>query len=209
MANTTRTRLEALKDTLYGEVGRRLVHASGSALPALYLLGLATWPQVQVLFVLAAVTTVVLEFLRLTVGLDWFIYEHLTREYEQDSIAGYMMYMVSSTAVVLVAPSPDIAIPAVLMLMLADPLSGTLSSNELRLVKRPRVLAAMFVICSLITLPFVYHAPLAVVLGALGGTVADGVKPTIGEFVLDDNLTIAPVAAFGIWLGLQLNGFVL
>lgn len=206
MADTT-TRLGALQDRLAGELGRRLVHASGSVLPALYLAGLATWPQVQVLFVICAVGTVVLEILRLTVGLDWFIYEHLTREYEQDSIAGYMQYMVSSAAVVVVF-EPHIAIPAALMLMLGDPISGMLSSGELRMVKRPRSLVAMFAICAVIALPFVYETPLAVVFGALGGMLADGVKPIIGDFVVDDNLTIPPVAAAGLWAGIELSGLL-
>ena len=40
--------------------------------------------------------------------------------------------------------------------------------------------------------PFV--GPLAAVAGAAGATVADGVKATVGEYVVDDNLTI-PIAA--------------
>lgn len=190
-----------------GEVGRRLVHASGSVLPALYLLELATWRQVQGLFVLAAAVTLVLEALRLTVGLDWFIYEYFTREYEQDSIAGYPQYMVSSAAVVVVF-APEIAIPAVLMLMIGDPIIGALSANELRTVKRPPVLLAMFAICALIAMPFLYATPLAVALGAAGGMVADGVKPEIRGHIVDDNLTIAPLAAAGMWLGVVLPGLV-
>lgn len=204
MADATGSQRNVLNEILLGEGGRRIVHASGSVLPALYLLDLATWNQVRVLFVLAAVTTILLEFFRLTIGLDWFIYEHLTREYEQDSIAGYMLYMVSSTAVVLVA-EPEIAIPAVLMLMLGDPISGTISENKLRVVKRPRDLAAMFVICAVITFPFHHDELLAVALGGVGGMLADGVKPMIGDYVIDDNLTIPLAGALGIWLGLELT----
>ena len=207
MPTGTESRYAAVKSVILGEGGRRIVHASGSVLPALYLLDLATWQQVQALFVVAAVATGVLEFFRLRVGLDWFVYEHLTREYEQDSIAGYMLYMVSSTAVVLVA-APEIAIPAVLMLMLGDPISGTVSDNQLRVVKRPRELAAMFVVCALIALPFHHTAPLAVVLGGVGGMLADGVKPIIGDYVVDDNLTIPPLAALGLWLGVELSGLL-
>ncbi len=199
----TSSPVETVATKLKGELGRRLVHASGAGLPILYLLGVP-WDIVRVLFVICAVGTMVLEYLRLTVGLDWFIYRHLTREYEQDSIAGYMQYMVSS-AVVAVIFEPLIAIPAVLMLMLGDPISGMLSSGELRKVKRPRSLAGMFLVCAVIATPFLYETPLAIVLGALGGTIADGVKPMIGDYIVDDNLTIAPLAAIAIWIGLELT----
>lgn len=204
MTDTTRSWVETIQDRLRGELGRRLVHASGVGLPALYLLDVASWDVVVALFVIGAFTTAVLEFLRLTVGLDWFIYRHLTREYEQDSVAGYALYMFSSTAVVLVF-EPQIAIPAVLMLMLGDPISGLLSSGELRTVKRPRSLLAMFGICALLAAPFVYQTPLAVVLGGLGGMAADGVKLSVRDYIVDDNLTIPPVAALGIWIGVELH----
>lgn len=192
---------------LRGELGRRLVHASGSAIPALHVLGFITWEQVRIAFVILAAFTLVLETIRLSSGLDWFIYRHFTREYEKNNPAGYVLYMVSSAGVALVF-EPHIAIPALLMLMLGDPISGSLSSDELRAVKRPQVLAAMFGICALIALPWLYDVPLAVALGALAGTVADGVKPRIRGYIIDDNLTIAPVAAVGIWVGIELQGLL-
>ena len=66
------------------ELKRRLVHASGSGLVALYLLaqeldlGL-TWEWFRVLMVVLALGALGLEFLRLRVGLEWWIYERLTR----------------------------------------------------------------------------------------------------------------------------------
>lgn len=192
-----------IERSLRGELGRRLVHASGSGLPALYLLG-ASWEQVAILYLVCAVGVVVLDLLRLYAGLQLWIYDHLTREYEQDSIAGYVLYMLSSAAVWF-AFDPQIAIPAILMLTLGDPISGTFGSGELRVIKRPKALAAMFVVCALIAAPFHYTAPLVVVLGAAGGMLADGVKPIIGDYVVDDNLTIPVVAALGMWIGLELG----
>lgn len=179
------------------ELKRRLVHASGSGLVALYLLarhlelGL-TWNRFRVLMLAIAVGALVLEFVRLRVGLDWWIYEKLTREYEQDQIAGYGLYMISMAAVVLAFPQ-RIALPAMLMLALADPISGALSDDRLRQFKRPRVFVAMFVVCTLIAYPFL---PLgAAVAAAIGATIADGVTVRIRAFVLDDNLTIPVYAA--------------
>lgn len=193
---------------LEGELGRRLVHASGSILPALYLLELVTWTHTQLLFLVGAAVAVVLEVLRHTGRIRWRIYTYLTREYEQETVAGYALYMLSSAAAVL-AFEPRIAVPAVLMLMLGDPISGLSSSGEFRRVKRPRSLATMFVVCAVIALPFVHEAPLAVLLGGLGGMVADGVKPTVRGHVIDDNLTIPPVAAAAMFVGIELDASVL
>jgi len=52
----------------------------------------------------------VLEFLRLRIGLDWRLYDVLTREYEQDNPAGYALYMISM-AIVVVIFQQDIALP--------------------------------------------------------------------------------------------------
>jgi len=192
----------ARKLLVEGELARRFVHASGTTLPALYLAGFLTWTQVSVLFVLGAAVTVVLETIRLSIGLDWFIYDYLTREYEEDSIAGYMLYMISAAPVAVVF-GPEIAVPATLMLTLGDPISGMIGSGELQSTKRPPALAAMFCICALIALPFV--PPIAVVLGGIAGMFADGVKPVIGDFVVDDNLTIPPAAAVAMQAGIELT----
>jgi len=196
---------ERVRGTLLsGERARRLVHASGAGLPALYLLGVLTWSQVRLAYLFGAIFVVSLETLRLSVGLDWGIYEHLTREYETDNVAGYVLYMVSSTTVA-VAFEPQVAIPAILMLALGDPLSGIMGSGELRTVKRPKALAAMFCICAVIAVPFLYERPLAVLFGAVGGTVADGVKPAVRGYIIDDNLTIPPAAAVAIWVGIRVS----
>lgn len=205
MAATAVDRMRSVFFT--GEVGRRLTHASGSVLPGLYLLSLITWQQTQALFVVGAVVAVVLEVFRHSGRLDWWIYRHLTREYEQETIAGYALYMISSAAVVLVF-EPLIAVPAVLMLMLGDPISGVVASGEFRPIKRPRSLVTMFIVSSLIALPFLYETPLAVILGGFGGMVADGTKPIVRGHVVDDNLTIPPVAAALMLLGVELSALL-
>jgi dolichol kinase len=200
MAGQTATVRQAIPD----EFGRRLVHASGSVLPALYLLQLASWIQVRVLFVVGAMIATVLELLRLFGGLDWNIYDLLIREYEQDNPAGYAYYMLSTACVVLVF-EPQIAIPAALMLMIGDPISGMAGSGEFRTVKRPSALAVMFVTCAALSAPFLYETPLAVALGGLVAMVADGVKLVVSGYVIDDNLTIPPAAAVAMWAGVELS----
>lgn len=183
------------------ELKRRLVHASGIVLPAGYLLSVITWEQLRLLFAAGAAIAIGLEVLRLFVGLDWAIYQELTREYERDNLAGYAIYFVSSAVVVFWFP-PRIALPAVLMLMIADPVSGLLSSDELRDVKRPLVITMTFLVSALIAIWFV--PPIPAVLGAITATAADGAKPVIAGYVIDDNLTIPIGAAVAIWIGLRL-----
>jgi dolichol kinase len=189
--------------TLRGELGRRLVHASGSGLPVLYLLG-ASWELVAGLYVICAISAVALDLVRLYVGLDLWLYEHLTREYEQEKIAGYVLYLLSS-AVVWFVFAPDIAVPAILMLTLGDPVSGTIGSGDLRFLKEPKAMAMMFITCATIAAPFHYTAPVVVGLGAVSGTLADGVKLSVGGYIIDDNLTIPLLAGTGMQLGVILG----
>jgi dolichol kinase len=186
---------------LRDEIARRLVHASGTGLPALYLLGWATWFQVALLFALGAAVALVLEAVRLYVGLEWVVYDHLTREYEQDNLAGYALYFISST-IVAFAVDPQIAVPAILMLTIGDPISGLLGSGELKKSKQTFVLLVMFGVCTGLAVPFV--PPLAAILGGFAATLADGVKPVIATYVIDDNLTIPPAAAVAMTVGLEL-----
>ena len=190
------------------ELKRRLVHASGSGLVALYLLGdtleILTWSQFRVLMVVLALGTIGLEVLRLQVGLEWWIYDRLTREYEADQFAGYGYYMVSMTVVVL-AFDPQIALPAMLMLAIGDPISGAVSDDSLSRVKSPRSLGTMFVVSAALAAPFLSAYPGAVVAAALGSTIADGVTVTVGDFVVDDNLTIPIYASVLAWVALQVG----
>ena len=186
--------------SLHSEVKRRLVHVSGTGYPALYLLGLASYEQLGLLLVASSVGALVLEVIRLFVGLDWRIFDELTREYEQDNLAGYALYIFGMTVAAL-AFSPRISIPAMLMLTIADPISGLAGSGELG-VKATHTLLLTFGVCLVITslsgLPLV-----TAVLGALAATLADGMKPIIAGYVIDDNLTIPVVSAAVMYLALQ------
>ena len=184
-----------------GELKRRLVHASGTGLPLLYVLGFVTWRQFGLVMLACSAVAAVLEFVRLVVGLDWAIYDELTRPYEQENVAGYGLYMFSITAVVLVF-APHIAVPAALMLTIGDPVSGLLSrTREAGEPKRPRTLGAMFAVCLAVSLPFLVPAAgvaagaVASVAAALSATVADGFTPVIRGYVIDDNASIPLVAA--------------
>ncbi len=199
------SRLEAIES----EIARRGVHVSGSAVPLAYVADLLTWRQVQAILVAGFIGVSILEVIRLGIGLDWWIYEYLTREYEQDNVAGYALALLSTTTVGLLAP-PTVAVPALLMLTLGDPISGLLGSGEIQSVgsgrylelirKSPRALAVTFGVCTTIGLAFV--APLAALFGGIAATVADGIKPVIVTYVIDDNLTIPLASAVGIAVGL-------
>ena len=181
------------------EPGRRLVHASGSLVPIGYVLSVLTWPQVQALVVLATGIATVLEGLRLSGRLDWWVYHRFTREYETDWPAGYAIALVGATVTVLVFP-PQVAVPALLMLTIADPVSGVLSSGKLA-VKQGYVLLATFGI-SLSIAGLLLVPTIPAIMGATAATVADGIKPTIAGYVIDDNLTIPIGAAAAMQVGL-------
>ena len=191
------------------EVTRRLIHMSGMAVPLAYLFGpdLVSWRVVQGFLAVALVVVVVLEYLRLSAGLDWAIYDRLTREYEQDNPAGYALYIVGMAVVagsVSVGLPIDIAVPAMLMLAVGDPISGLLGSAEASNVKQAWVLLVMFGVCTLLAAPFVPVA--AAVLGGVAATFADGVKPTIAGYVVDDNLSIPVLGAVAMWVGILVVG---
>ena len=187
------------------EVTRRLIHASGTAVPLAYLFGpdMVSWRLVQAFLGVALVIVVVLEFLRLSVGLDWAIYDRLTREYEQDNPAGYALYIVGMAAVAgsvgTFGMTTDIAVPAMLMLAIGDPISGLLGSADASNVKQLWVLLVMFGVCTLLAAPFV--PPWAAVLGGVAATFADGVKPMIAGYVIDDNFSIPVLGAAAMWAG--------
>ncbi|KAB1187096.1 MULTISPECIES: dolichol kinase [Haloferax] len=191
------------------EIKRRLVHVSGSGMPLLYILGIVDWQTLGYLFVLASIAVTVLEVLRLYGNLDWRIYDELTREYEQDNVAGYALYTYSQTFVALVF-APYIAVPGMLMLTVGDPISGLLGSAPVGEMKSLSTLAAMFTVCFALTAPFVIPVAGVVVgsvasaAGAVGATVSDGVKPVVAGYVIDDNLSIPPVSCAAIAVTLTL-----
>jgi dolichol kinase len=186
------------------EFERRLVHATGTLYPVPYLLGWLSWTQTTALLLLSVATAAALEFLRLVVGLDHAVYRALIREYEADAVAGYAVYQVGMAGTAAVATtavaSPTLAVPAMWMLSLGDPVSGALGTNGPREPKRPLVWAVMFLVCVAIALPFVVPSfgptagAVVAIVGALTATVADGLPPVVRGTTVDDNLTI-PVGA--------------
>lgn len=197
-----------------GELKRRMVHATGSIVPLGYAAGILSWDHVVALLVAGAFVAGVLEFLRLFVGLDWKIYDQLTREYEQSNPAGYALYMVSMAGVALLF-RPAVAVPGMLMLTIGDPISGLLGSVDVSQVKKTRTLAVMFGVCFALAAPFLTGDGAGTTLvgglaasgvGAAGATLADGVKPVLAGYVVDDNLSIPPAACLGIEATLLLVG---
>ena len=179
------------------EVGRRLVHVSGTALPGLYLLDVLSWSQVRYVLLVAMAGSLLLEGLRLGGHLDMWVYRRFTRDYEQEVVAGYALAVVGGTLTAWVF-SPDVAVPALLMLTIGDPVSGVLSRGVLA-VKQVYVLLAMFGTClaiaSVLLVPF-----WPAVAGSVAATLADGFKPTVAGRVVDDNLSIPIVAAAAMQL---------
>jgi dolichol kinase len=185
------------------EIERRLVHVTGTLAPASYLVGVFTWRELGLVLLGGAVLAALLEAGRLSGRLDLSIYDRLTREYEQDNVAGYALYVVS-VAFVVVLFEPRVGVPAVLALAIADPISGLLGSGELREVKQGYVLLVTFGVATGLASFFV--PPLAAVLSGLATALADGVKSSVRGYVLDDNLTIPPAAAVAMAVGLELTG---
>ena len=179
------------------ELPRRIVHASGAVIPLSYLLVGVPWNMVVAVFVIGAGVTAILEVVRLRVGLDWVVYDRLTREYEQEIVAGYAYYVVGGTVTVLLF-SPEIAVPALFMLMLVDPVSGWLGNSSPGGRKRFRVLVVTFVLSFMIAYPFTSVVP--ALAGGVVVALADGMKPVIAGRIIDDNLTIPIGGGTAMWL---------
>lgn len=190
------------------EPGRRLVHASGSLLPIGYVIGILAWEHVEIVLSLGLGIALGLEFVRLRRGLDWWIYEKLTREYEREQVAGYALYMIGMAIVGFVF-EPPIAVPAMLMLAIGDPVSGILGDGNPD--RKPTwVQSVMFGTCFLIAFPFsmsVLGAPgsamAAAAAAALAAALADGNPIVIRDRYVDDNLTIPLAGAVTLWVALS------
>jgi dolichol kinase len=181
--------------------GRRLAHLSGTLVPVAYLADVLSWAGTQYLLAAGAVVAVVLELIRLQVGLDWAIYDRLTREYEQDNPAGYALAVVAAAAVGWTFV-PGIAVPAILLLTVADPIAGIIASADSADTRKSwRVMVATFGVSLAIATPFL---PLrAAVPVGLVVVAADAFKPRIFDFVVDDNVSIPVGAAVTGWLVLE------
>jgi len=184
------------------ELGRRLVHASGAGFPLLYVLG-APWWVVQTALVAFVFVAGLLEVLRLRVGLTWWVYDRLTRPYEQDNVAGYALYALGM-AVVGVSFPPPIAVPALLMLAVADPVGGFLAGDDPTPIKRPVALVGTFLVAVGVAVPFLPAVP--ALAAAAVATAADGVFLRVRGYILDDNLTIPIGAATAAWVVTTVTG---
>jgi dolichol kinase len=169
------------------------------------------WPGVQLLLVALSVGVTALEFVRLGLGYEWALFDKLARSYERENVAGYALYAYSQLVVAVVF-TPALALPAMLMLTIGDPVSGYLGDNDATTAKELGVLAVMFLVCFALAVPFLTAtAPFQVGLaaaaaGAAAATFADGVKPVVAGYVVDDNLSIPPAACLGFALVLVLGG---
>ncbi len=179
-------------------IQRRLVHLSGTAVPLAYLAGVVSWQAVKYLLAAGTVAVVVLEYLRLFVGLDWAVFDRLTREYEQTNPGGYALAVVAA-ALVGWSFEPRIAVTAILLLTVVDPVSGILSTAEdADTVKSLGVMAVTFLVGLAITiqlLPFRAAIPVAAI-----DVLADAMKPRVYGFVIDDNFSIPVSAALVAYL---------
>jgi len=180
------------------DLRRRALHLSGSLVPLAYLANVLSWRAVQYLLAAGAVLAFVLEAIRLFVGLDWAIFDRLTREYEQQNPAGYALAVIAAALVGWVF-APAIAVPAILLLTVVDPVAGLLSDvDDVDRLKAPWVMAVSFGLAlalSVALLPLRAAVPAAVVV-----VLADAVKPRIRGFVIDDNASIPIGAAVVAWL---------
>lgn len=179
------------------DLERRAVHLSGSLVPLSYLTDVLSWEGVQILLAAGAALALALEAIRLYVGLDWAIFDRLTRHYEQDNPAGYALAVIAA-AIVGWAFAPEIAVPAILLLTIVDPIAGILSDVESAdRLKAPWVMLATFGIAMLVAVPLLplrAAVPVAIVV-----VIADAVKPRIWGFVIDDNASIPLSAAVVAW----------
>jgi dolichol kinase len=174
------------------------VHALGVVVPLAYLLDVLTWTQIQGLLAAGTAGVLLLEYLRLSGRITWIVFDQLTREYERESVGAYVLYALGVTLVAFAVP-PRSAVPAMLLLALADPISGLLSSRREVGVKRGYVLVATFGVSVL--LASLVDVPLwPAIAGGVATTAADGVKPVVAGYVLDDDFTIPVASALAIEL---------
>jgi dolichol kinase len=182
------------------DLERRAVHLSGSLVPLAYVTEVLSWRAIQIVLAAGAALAIGLETVRLFVGLDWAIFDRLTRSYEQHNPAGYALAVVAA-ALVGWTFDPTVAVPAILLLTVVDPIAGLLSDvdevDSVDRLKSPWVMAATFGVAVLVALPFLplrATLPVAAVV-----VVADAVKPRLFGFVIDDNASIPLGAAVVAW----------
>lgn len=209
--------LARLDDVLSGEFGRRLVHVSGIGVPLTYYVLTAAsldealaWRAVQGLTIIGVLAGTALEVGRLRLGVDSWAFRKLTREYESSKVAGYALYLVGIAVVAVGYPALawvtgvefpiEAALTGMILLSVGDPLSGSLAADTPGM-KGPRAIVPTLVVGTVIGV-LVGLPAVAAVAAAVALVVADVRLWSIGDYVVDDNLTI-PVAAGGVaWIAM-------
>ena len=196
---------------LVKEVRRKLIHLTGLLVPLSILAFGKT--ITAILIALALLAALILEVGRLNGRISL----PAVRDKEQNSVAGYIYYILGSLLTVIVF-EPMIAVTSMLMLSLGDAVSGIVGSTlersnvrdnckGIRLKPLP-IVVSMFLVCLIIgflsstitQLPFrVYF------VGAVGATIADSLAVNAGGRTLDDNLTIPLLSGFMMSLAFRLG----
>ncbi|GGL47180.1 diacylglycerol/polyprenol kinase family protein [Halocalculus aciditolerans] len=184
------------------ELPRRAVHVSGALGPLTAAFDVFPWWFVQAVLVTLTGVCFVLEYFRLRGDIaHWWVFEKLTRDYEQDGVAGYVLYVVGMTATAVVFPEA-VAIPALLFLTIGDPVGGMLDTGDGD--RKPVwVMAAVAGVCTILGVTFGATLPASVLAGAVVA-LTDGLNVQVRGYFVDDNLTIPILSA----LTLSLAGVV-
>jgi dolichol kinase len=185
---------------------RRLFHAGNSLvvsfLPPVF--GLGRWSTVAILTVflagLLAFDVVRLRTPRLN-ALFFTMFPSLASPRERVGIASSTWYLVGVILVYAIFPRA-IAVPAILVLGLADPLASTIGRlwGRRRLGKGTVLGSSVFLAVSFAVLT-VFVGPAVAAPAALFVTCVE-----VLPWRLDDNLTVPPAAAVGLWLAIRLIG---
>lgn len=176
------------------EIGRRLVHSLGLVFPVTYFIT-DEWVHVQFLLLIALIVGFILEYLRLYRGYDNFIYDRLTRSYEDEKFAGYYLYIIGMF-VVSILFNPLIAVSSMIILAIGDPIGGVLSDASVEDGKRLVAVVSVFLF-SVVVIFFVISLSSttreSIIVALIGGFVAalaDYKKLIINNYIVDDNLVI-------------------
>jgi dolichol kinase len=184
---------------LVKEIRRKAIHLTGLSVPlGLIFLGRTV---TAVAIALAMAASLLLEAARLKGKIRL----PEIRDHEETKVASYIYYMAGSLLSVLLF-SPEVAVTAMLFLILGDTVSGLagsiLKNCDVRGAAAPAgrgrikplpVVAAMFTACLFIGYLTSGFSGLSVpvyLAGAAAATFADGVAIIIGKRCLDDNFTI-------------------
>lgn len=185
------------------ELSRRLVHASGVAIPISYLLGITNYSLTKYILIILTVIVLILEYFRLKRNYTNIIYTKLTRDYESKKVAGYALYIIGMLFAWIMYP-PTAALSGMLLLSLGDPISGIIGS--LKDNSRWSVRILLILIFGLIILPLniqefnVYIGIIISILASTGALIVDEFKPKINGNIIDDNLTIPVVSGLIIFI---------